>query len=804
MRGVRTHCADLLFFVWHYTRAMSDTEGAQSVELHASAVPAEAVSDSDTDSATPEASGDAPSLLATDAGGSATDLDDRCGLLQADAGAVHSLVPQRQAAAASRCDWRLWSCSMCWLATVVVLVVLLVVLAVRSNHGAARAAVVSGGGASDWPAAELGENATEAALEQSTWRALAATLRAAAAADGAQVDVCTQGYYAHVCGGWARANNVSEQSSESSFSQTAARIEQQLLSVAEQGWPLVGAWWTACRNSTARRLESLQPAQTLLNVAAQVNSPQTLGRALALLHRAGVAALFDVFVAEDERAPHQRQLFYVAQTEPLVPYAVWSNNASALAAQQRTQLVELVDALLGEQLGEQALRVEETLLAPYTRSATDERHAPPPTLVNRTALAASHFDWSAYWAALFPASSSSSAVGAPDQVALTNAAYLEQATTLPQHTSWLSVRAYLLMRVLVTVLPDLPPPANDTAPVSADECLQSVEAALGDQLGHYYVRAQFDEQSRDDIEQMIADVLAAFDARLRALPWMDVPTRQRALEKLHAIRPLVAYPDSWALDSPPFAVHACCHLANALGWRAAVTQRSLESWPHAAPRYHWLMRAYEVNAYYSPPDNDVVFPAGILQGPFYHRRAPLALNYGGLGAVCGHEVTHAFDDQGREYDADGVLRDWWSPYAAQQFERRAQCVVDLYSSYAGVDNQSVDGELTLGENLADMGGMATARDAYAAALQRRYPAATQRAAYEQLVQREFGMTHMQLFYAGYAYTWCSHTAPDRAYTRLRTDPHSPPRWRVDGPTSQSQDWAHTFGCTPNATACSVF
>ena len=711
--------------------------------------------------------------------------DDQGLLVEPDA--VQIITPRRGPSTSPPCDWRLLCCAICWLLIVAVIGVLLIVLAVRSTRGSSRASVL------DWPAAELGENETEAAAEQATWRALAAAL---AESRDSGVDVCTQGFYARTCGGWDPDWNASD-ASESSFSQTANRIETQLLRITQQDWPLIGAWYHACMNATARRAESLDSLQQLLNLASAVNSPASWARAVALLHRAGVSVLFDVFAAEDPYAPHEQQWLYLDQTEPLVPYAVWRNNASALAIEQRRQVVELVDAMLGESLGDRALRVEEELLAPWTLSAAERRHAPEPALQDRQTLPGG-FDWTTYWSVLFPSSSSP-----PDQVAVTNDQYLAHAAALTSHSGgWLPLRAYLLMRVLVTALPDLAPAENSTA--SADECLESVEMALGDQLGHYYVRQQFDESSRGDIEQMIHDVLQAFGARIRASEWMDAITRQRALEKLDAIRPLVAYPDSWALDSPPFAVRSCCHMTNVMGWRAAAAQSNLESWSQPAPRYHWLMRTYEVNAYYSPPDNDVVFPAGILQGPFYHRLAPLALNYGGLGAVCGHEVTHAFDDQGREYDADGVLRDWWTVRAAQEFEQRAQCVVDLYSSYHGVGNESVDGSLTLGENLADLGGMATARDAYAAALQRRYPTAEARSAYEALVQREFGMTHEQLFYTGYAYTWCAHVAPDRAYTRLTTDPHSPPRWRVDGPTSQSVDWAQAFSCTANASACVVW
>ena len=283
---------------------------------------------------------------------------------------------------------------------------------------------------------------------------------------------------------------------------------------------------------------------------------------------------------------------------------------------------------------------------------------------------------------------------------------------------------------------------------------------------------------------------------------MDETTRAAALRKLDAIHPMIAFPDTWDDSLPPYDISPTDHLANTVLALATATEDNLAQLNQPPQRYHWLMDAYEVNAYYEPSDNDIVFPAGILQGSFFHPDAPLAINYGGLGVVIGHEITHGFDDQGREYGPGGAHINWWTPASSEAFDERAQCVVDLYSSFPGVGGEHVDGRLTLGENLADMGGLVTAWDAYHAALQRY--TSDERQQYEDAVHAVFGMSHERLFFASYGYTWCTKVSPDLAYSRLHSNPHSPPRWRVDGPTSQSAAIATLFQCPAPQDPCAVW
>ena len=203
----------------------------------------------------------------------------------------------------------------------------------------------------------------------------------------------------------------------------------------------------------------------------------------------------------------------------------------------------------------------------------------------------------------------------------------------------------------------------------------------------------------------------------------------------------------------------------------------------------WEMDAFTVNAYYEPEANDIVFPAGILQGVFFNESAPLAANFGGIGVVMGHEITHGFDDEGRHYDASGARNDWWTTASDQAFEQRAQCVVDLYSSFQ-TPYGPVNGRLTEGENMADIGGLATAYQAYESTLNNTWDVDD----YKRTVRAVYGMSDEKLFFTAWASVWCAKRTPQRATELLHLDPHSPPRWRINGPASQSKEFARVFGC----------
>jgi endothelin-converting enzyme/putative endopeptidase len=220
-----------------------------------------------------------------------------------------------------------------------------------------------------------------------------------------------------------------------------------------------------------------------------------------------------------------------------------------------------------------------------------------------------------------------------------------------------------------------------------------------------------------------------------------------------------------------------------LAANAFEVNRDLDKIGKPVDRNEWHMVPPQVNAYYDPAMNEMVFPAGILQPPFFTRGAPDAVNYGAIGMVVGHELTHGFDDEGRQFDAEGNLRDWWTKSVAGEFDRRAECVVSQFGAYTAVDDVKLNGKLTLGENIADLGGLKLAFAAYQASRQGKGP--------EPAVA---GFTPEQAFFISYAQSWCTAIRPEFARLLAQTDAHSPARWRVDGPLSNLPEFQRAFGC----------
>ncbi|CAM5164164.1 unnamed protein product, partial [Natator depressus] len=321
-------------------------------------------------------------------------------------------------------------------------------------------------------------------------------------------------------------------------------------------------------------------------------------------------------------------------------------------------------------------------------------------------------------------------------------------------------------------------------------CISNTDDTLGFALGSLFVKATFDRDSKEIAEEMISEIRSAFEESLEQLDWMDKTTRQAAKEKADAIYDMIGFPD-FILDNKElddvydgYEVSEDSFFQNMLNFynfSAKVMADQLRKPPN---RDQWSMTPQTVNAYYLPTKNGIVFPAGILQAPFYARNHPKALNFGGIGVVMGHELTHAFDDQGREYDKEGNLRPWWQNSSLEAFKNRTECMMEQYSKYM-VNGEHVNGKQTLGENIADNGGLKTAYNAYKAWLQKNG---------EEKHLPAVGLTNNQLFFVGFAQVWCSVRTPESSHEGLVTDPHSPDKFRVIGTLSNSRDFAEHFKC----------
>jgi putative endopeptidase len=310
----------------------------------------------------------------------------------------------------------------------------------------------------------------------------------------------------------------------------------------------------------------------------------------------------------------------------------------------------------------------------------------------------------------------------------------------------------------------------------------AIDRALGEALGQLYVERAFSPQAKAKALEMVMNLKAALRDRLKVLDWISEATRQQALKKLDAINVKIGYPDKWR-DYSALNIDNGSYVLNAMRADEFEFQRNLNKIGKPIDRTEWGITTPTVDAYYNPNFNEIVFPAGILQPPFFDPAADDATNYGGVGSVIGHELTHGFDDQGRQFDAEGNLKNWWTAEDEKNYNARASIVEAQYNEFSPLENLRINGKLTLGENIADLGGL---KIAYLA-LQKSMEGKPR----PPLID---GFTPEQRFFLSFAQNWRRNTRPETLRLMLATDPHSPPRFRVNGPVSNMPEFFEAFGC----------
>ncbi|MFI5289944.1 MAG: M13 family metallopeptidase, partial [Polyangia bacterium] len=314
-------------------------------------------------------------------------------------------------------------------------------------------------------------------------------------------------------------------------------------------------------------------------------------------------------------------------------------------------------------------------------------------------------------------------------------------------------------------------------------CVAASDRALGFALAQPFVKETFGADGKAQSQTLVKDIEQAMQKNLGALSWMDDATRKNAFSKLHAIENKIGYPDKWR-NYDKLEVSRDSYLFDMLHAAEFESHRDLNKIGKPVDRTEWDMTPPTVNAYYDPSMNEMVFPAGILQPPFFNRQAVPAVNFGAIGMVMGHELTHGFDDEGRQFDAKGNLVDWWTPAVSKEFDKRADCVVKQFDDYTVLGTVHLNGKLTLGENIADLGGIKLAYTAYRDTHKK---------------PEKYGKwTDAQLFFLGTAQAWCGSRRDELARMRVLTDPHSPPEYRVNGPLSNLHEFAEAFQCKPDS------
>jgi putative endopeptidase len=411
-------------------------------------------------------------------------------------------------------------------------------------------------------------------------------------------------------------------------------------------------------------------------------------------------------------------------------------------------------------------------------------------------------DWPKYFAGLNTPSFTDLNVSVPD--------FFKAVDAVLKNTSVADLKVYLRWHLLHAEAPLLAKPFLDAnfhffgqTLTGATElkprwkrCVEATDDDLGFALGQKYVEQTFPPEAKTRVLSMVREIETMLGQDIQSLDWMTPATKQQALVKLQAVTNKIGYPDQWRDYSSVKIVRG-----DAVGNDQRATEfevhRVLNKIGTPVDPGEWNMTPPTVNAYYSPLHNSINFPAGILQPPFFDNRMDAAVNYGGIGAVMGHELTHGFDDQGRQFDAQGNLRNWWTPEDAAEFEKRAECFIKEYSAFTPVDDVHLNGKLTLGENTADNGGVHLAFLALMKSLDTKPQ------------PKIDGFTPQQRFFLGYAQIWCQNVRPEAARLRAQTDPHSDGRDRVNGVVGNMPEFGEAFACRAgqsmiHAPACRVW
>lgn len=313
--------------------------------------------------------------------------------------------------------------------------------------------------------------------------------------------------------------------------------------------------------------------------------------------------------------------------------------------------------------------------------------------------------------------------------------------------------------------------------------LSSTNGALGEAVGQLYVKKYFPEDAKVKAKAIVKTLLTAMGNSIKNNSWMSDKTKKLALVKLDSFHVKIGYPDKWK-DYTGLKIGTDSYIQNILRANEFATKKDLEKIGKPADKSEWEMNPQTVNAYYNPVNNEIVFPAAILQYPFYDVRSDDAVNYGGMGAVIGHEITHGFDDQGRQYDANGNIKDWWTKEDAKKYKARAQKIINQFNAYVPIDSLHINGELTQGENIADLGGLTISFAAFKKTKQ-----------YKENKKID-GFTPAQRFYLSWANVWKGNIRDQALKLRLKTDPHSPGKYRVLGPLSNLTGFYNAFNVKP--------
>jgi putative endopeptidase len=621
-----------------------------------------------------------------------------------------------------------------------------------------------------------------------------------------------QDFYAFANGGWLKSHQIpADKPRFGAFEELSERNRAILKRILEEtsartSWPRgsvqqkVGDFYASGMDEAAIERRGLTPLKPILATVAGLQDSGQLPALLARLHDQGLPGGFGFFVRQDAKAS-TRYLGYLSQGGTGLPdrdyYLKDDPRSREIRAKYEAHVARMLE-LAGDapELARARARVVldlETRLAQAQWTRVELRN--PQKTYNKRSLdqvmsEAPGFDWKGYFAARGVD---------PREVNLGQPSFFRAFGQVASEVPAPQWRTYLRWHVLSACAELLPRAFGEEAFSFRGKVLEGtpereprakrIEAAadrtLGEALGQLYVQAAFPPEAKAKVLKMVEYLRAVLRERIADLDWMGADTKQQAIKKLDAFGVKIGYPDKWKTYA--FDVRRGDYFGNARRAAAFRVQENLAKLGKPIDRTEWGMTPPTVNAYYNASMNEIVFPAGILQPPFFDPSADDALNYGAIGWVIGHEMTHGFDDSGSQFDAEGNLKNWWTEADRKAYESRTDLVVRQYDAFEPIKGEHVNGRLTLGENIADLGGLKIAFAAYQKSLAGKpAPAPID------------GFTGPQRFFLGSATIWRNHIREEALSLRLKTDPHSPGRERVNGPLSNLPEFYEAFGCADGA------
>ena len=615
-------------------------------------------------------------------------------------------------------------------------------------------------------------------------------------------------FYQFAMGGWMKSNPIPpEFPTWGSFTMLSDRNQTSMRGILEDAMKAnaadgsnqqkIGDFYASCMDTAAIEAAGTKPIAADLAAIEKLKDASELQPLIARLQQSGNGYLFD-FDSTQDLDDSTQVIAEVGQGGLGLPDRDYYTRADDKSKQLRADYVAHIAkmfALAGgnaEKADAEAKTVMsfETTLANASMSPVQMRD--PHEIWHKMTLPqleaiAPEWPWDAYFRQRNTPTFSAINVGQPD--------FFKEANRLLTAAPLEQWKSYLRWHVLHSSANELPDPfvqenfsfyamklsGSKQIQPRWKRCVQSVNRNIGEALGQVYVEKYFPPEAKAHAREMVMNLISALKSDLPALIWMGPETKKAALEKLNAFQIKIGYPDKWR-DYSGLPVDRSGYLANVRRAVSFENARDLHKIGKPVDRSEWSMTPPTVNAYYDSTMNEIVFPAGILQPPFYDPKADDAVNYGGMGAGIGHEITHGFDDAGSQFDGQGNLREWWSKDDRKSFEEHATCVQQQYDGYEVEPGLHENGKLVLGESIADLGGLAISYAAYEKSIEGKRP------------QNIDGFTPEQRFFLGWAQVWGANLRPEYARLIANSDGHPIPKFRVNGPLSNMELFAKAFGC----------